>query len=122
MASLVMKLHIARSLTSITGASGAADAARDEATRIEDETDRAEGIARVEQDAAAHAAPPATPPVRPTERALQALAYLERGRAALRRRRLACPKQNARPASCGRQLTTTTIQHSDDHQAHTHAL
>lgn len=60
-------------------------AARDEAARLEDEDDRAEQIARLEEDAAAHAAPPVAPPRRPTERARQSLAYLERGRAARRR-------------------------------------
>lgn len=60
-------------------------AARDAAARIEDEIDREEQTARVEEDAAAHAAPPVAPPRRPTERARQALDYLERGRAARRR-------------------------------------
>lgn len=60
-------------------------AARDAAARVDDEVDREEQTARIEEDAAAHAAPPFPPPRRPTERAREALACLERGRAARRR-------------------------------------
>lgn len=60
-------------------------AARAAIAAIEDERDRAEEAARLEEDAAAHAAPPPAPVVRPTEQALSALAYLEKGRNAKKR-------------------------------------
>lgn len=60
-------------------------AARDHVARIEYDVDRAEEEERLAELAEAHAAPPSPPAVRPTARALQALAYLDNKRAAKKR-------------------------------------
>jgi hypothetical protein len=60
-------------------------AAREHVARIEDEVDRAEEEERLAELVEAHAAPPRPPVVRPSAQALDALAYVEQGRAAKRR-------------------------------------